>query len=150
MSLMPDTRYVFLDANVYVQYLPYYKTEVLLKKLHTQNLVVCSELLAEIERVAVYDFIIQHIAETDRTNYYQYVQESLKQLEIFADIFINSPVPILTEQPAADPADWYITSICTQYNCTLVTADKHFLRWTDAPFPIVATADFFKRLGDGG
>ncbi len=55
----PDTRYIFLDANVYVQYLPYFKAEVLLKKLEHLNLIVCSELINEIRRVAFYPGILQ-------------------------------------------------------------------------------------------
>jgi predicted nucleic acid-binding protein len=143
---MLKTRYVFLDANIYVQYLPYYKAETLLHKLQTIKIIVCDELLTEIERVAAYPFIINRIPINEQDNYLQYVQKVLLKLMAFADIYINQPIPMLIEEPANDPNDWYISNICTQYNCTLVTADNDFLKWSTAPFPILTPAEFFKGL----
>ncbi len=142
----PDTRYIFLDANVYVQYLPYFKAEVLLKKLEYQNLIVCSELINEIRRVAFYPGILQQINPANQNNYHDYVQAVLLKIQQFAEITIDTPIPILIELPAQDNGDWYITNICLQYNCTLVTADKHFLKWDQPPFPVISPAEFFKQL----
>jgi predicted nucleic acid-binding protein len=142
----PDTRYIFLDANIYVQYLPYFRAEVLLKKLEHLNLIVCGELINEIRRVAFYPGIIRLTNPANQNNYHDYVQAVLLKIQQFADINIVTPIPILIEQPAGDSGDWYITNLCLQYNCTLVTADKHFLKWEQPPFPVVSPADFFSRL----
>lgn len=143
---MLKTRYVFLDANIYVQYLPYYKAEVLLQKLQNIKIIVSLELLTEIDRVSAYPFIINRIPINEQPAYRQYVKKVLLKLMTFADIYIHQPVPILLEEPASDPNDWYISNICLQYNCTLVTADKHFLNWPQVPFPTITPAEFFKGL----
>jgi protein tyrosine phosphatase len=100
--MLPDTRYVFLDANVYVQYLPYFKAEVLLKKLQHLDLIVCSELITEIRRVAFYPGILQKTDSANQNNYHDYVQAVLLKIQQFAEINIDTPIPILIEQPALE------------------------------------------------
>jgi predicted nucleic acid-binding protein len=144
---MLSTRYVFLDTNIYVQYLPYYKAEVLLHKLQTVKLIVTQELLTEINRVAFYPFIMNQILAHERPQYIDYVQKIILKIKAFADIFVEQPIPISLEAPIDDPNDWYITNVCLQYNCTLVTADKHFTTWSEAPFPVMTPAVFFNLIG---
>jgi hypothetical protein len=112
--MLPDTRYVFLDANIYVQYLPYFKADVLLKKLQHLDLIVCSELINEIRRVAFYPGILQQTDAVNQNNYHDYVQAVLLKIQQFAEINIDTPIPILVEQPAGDSADWYIKNLCLQ------------------------------------
>jgi hypothetical protein len=109
-------------------------------------LIVCSELITEIRRVAFYPGILQKTDSANQNNYHDYVQAVLLKIQQFAEINIDTPIPILIEQPALDSGDWYITNLCLQYNCTLVTADKHFLTWAQTLFPVLSPADFFKQL----
>jgi predicted nucleic acid-binding protein len=143
---MINTTYIFLDANVYVGFLPHSKLEVLLKKLLPFKIIVSKELLEEIKRVSLYPRITKQIPLPYLNDYIFSIPIALEAIKQNADIFINNEIPILVEEPIADPNDWYITNIGIQYNCTIITDDSDILNMENTSFPVLSIKNFLSSL----
>ena len=140
---MITTTYLFLDTNVYVRFLPHNKLTILLKKLLPYKIIVCQQLLNEIERVARYESVTKQIPAALLESYLNNLPVAIETIKLNADIFIEETIPILIEEPVEDPYDWYITNIAMQYNCTVVTDDNDFFNIPNVSFPVLSIKDFF-------
>lgn len=139
---MITTTYLFLDTNVFVKFIPHNKLTVLLRKLIPYKIIACTQLLNEIKRVALYPGVIKQIPSANLNSYIENLPLALTAIKLSADIFIEEEIPILVEEPATDPNDWYITNIALQYNCTVISDDNDFLNWRDPAFPILSIKEF--------
>jgi predicted nucleic acid-binding protein len=141
-----SSKYIFLDTNVWVQYLPMLKMDSILLKIEPFDLLTCSELFKEVEDVCLRPRIIPKISENTMSIYHNYLQKSLQRILASAALHIETPIVINEFLPQEDPKDWYIHNIGISYDVTIITGDKHLLNLQKQSYPIISSNEFLTSL----
>ncbi|MBX9783143.1 MAG: hypothetical protein K2X48_07605 [Chitinophagaceae bacterium] len=148
---MINTRYLFLDANVYDRYIFHLRTGLLLNLIATHlpgiHIIVCSELFTEIRTVCnrpgkPFELMkSKGLADVNAA-----VEKEISIIKLFAGIDITDTIPITEQQPKADPKDWYIHNLGKQYNVTIVSNDTHLIQLKNKPYPFFTADEFLNQL----
>ncbi|MBX9783985.1 MAG: hypothetical protein K2X48_11915 [Chitinophagaceae bacterium] len=141
-----NTRYLFLDANVFNRYILQGKLSSLLEKISIHfpdiELITCTELFHEIADTCTRERPLNAAKAKGIHNYEELIATQIEVLKFFSDIYINSAIAIQEEQPLADPKDWYIYNLGKQYNVTIISGDRHIREIREKPFPFIDADDF--------
>jgi predicted nucleic acid-binding protein len=145
-----NTRYLFLDANVFNRYILQSKLSSLLEKINNHfpeiELITCTELINEIADTCTRERPLKTAISKGIHNYEELIAQQIEVLRFYSDIYIDSPIAIQEEQPVDDMKDWYIFNLGKQYNVTIVSGDKHIREIAEKPFPFIDADDFLNYI----